>query len=160
MYIFQSDSLFGPVIKISIATGTNSVFIPQWDKCCTGQNTSTFTFVYTHINVYNVLQCTRTKNAASSGIRFEKGCLEFHENVGKTFVSRGGNFHDTTPISFIKAYGFYFRMGNFWEEDKSLKNAKITHVYSTQMAKGQSNCCSPERVKRISYQLLCLTLEL
>ena len=26
-------------------------------------------------------------------------------------ISRGGNFHDTTPISFIKAYGFYFRVG-------------------------------------------------
>ena len=25
-------------------------------------------------------------------------------------ISRGGNFHDT-PISFIKAYGFYFRVG-------------------------------------------------
>ena len=23
----------------------------------------------------------------------------------------GGNFDDTTPISFIKAYGFYFRVG-------------------------------------------------
>ena len=22
-------------------------------------------------------------------------------------ISRGGNFHDTAPISFIKAYGFY-----------------------------------------------------
>ena len=35
---------------------------------------------------------------------------KLHENVGKT---RRGNFHDTTPISFIsfiKAYGFYFRM--------------------------------------------------
>ena len=26
-------------------------------------------------------------------------------------ISRGGNFHDTTPISFIKAYGFYFCVG-------------------------------------------------
>ena len=26
-------------------------------------------------------------------------------------ISRGGYFHDTTPISFIKAYGFYFRVG-------------------------------------------------
>ena len=34
---------------------------------------------------------------------------KFHENVVKTF-HYGGNFHDTTPISFIKAYGFYFRM--------------------------------------------------
>ena len=26
-------------------------------------------------------------------------------------ISRGGNFHNTTPISFMKAYGFYFRVG-------------------------------------------------
>ena len=26
-------------------------------------------------------------------------------------ISRGGNFHDNTPISFIKAHGFYFRVG-------------------------------------------------
>ena len=24
-------------------------------------------------------------------------------------ISFGGNFHDTSPIYFIKAYGFYFR---------------------------------------------------
>ena len=44
-------------------------------------------------------------------------------------ISLGGNFHDTTPISFIKAYGFYFlfsRGGNFREEDKNAKNANIT----------------------------------
>ena len=39
----------------------------------------------------------------------------------------GKNVGDTTPISFIKAYGFYFRVdGNFREEDKSVKNVKIT----------------------------------
>ena len=33
-------------------------------------------------------------------------------------ISRGGNFHDTAPISFIKADGFYFHVGgNFREED-------------------------------------------
>ena len=26
-------------------------------------------------------------------------------------ITRGGNFHDTSPVSFIKAYGFYFGMG-------------------------------------------------
>ena len=42
-------------------------------------------------------------------------------------ITLGSNFHDTIPISFIKAYGFYFsRGGNFREEDKSAKNAKIT----------------------------------
>ena len=37
-------------------------------------------------------------------------------------ISRGGNFRDTAHISFIKAYGFNFRVGgNFREEDKSAK---------------------------------------
>ena len=37
------------------------------------------------------------------------------------------NFHDTTPISFIKAYGIYFRVVViFLQEGKSQKNAKIT----------------------------------
>ena len=56
-------------------------------------------------------------------------------------ITRGVIFHYTTPISFIKAYGFYFsRGGNFREEDKSAKkkNKKITphenfHVYSKQI---------------------------
>ena len=42
-------------------------------------------------------------------------------------ISLKGNFHDCTPISFIKAYGFYFRVGvNFREADKIAKNTKIT----------------------------------
>ena len=42
-------------------------------------------------------------------------------------ISRGGNFHDTTHISFIKAGGFYFRVGViFAMKNKSAKNAKIT----------------------------------
>ena len=36
---------------------------------------------------------------------------KFRENVGKTFHGGGGDFHDTTPIFFIKVYGFYFRVG-------------------------------------------------
>ena len=35
---------------------------------------------------------------------------KFRENVGKTFHVGLINFYDTT-ISFIKAYGFYFRVG-------------------------------------------------
>ena len=35
---------------------------------------------------------------------------KFPENVDKTFFG-GGNFYDTTPISFIKAYGFYIQVG-------------------------------------------------
>ena len=41
-------------------------------------------------------------------------------------ISRGGNFHDSTPIFFIKAYGFNFRAGVFREEYQSAKNAKIS----------------------------------
>ena len=42
-------------------------------------------------------------------------------------ISHGGNFHDTTPISFTKAYWVYFsRWGNICKEDKSVKNSKIT----------------------------------
>ena len=40
--------------------------------------------------------------------------------------SHGGNFHDSNPISFLKAYGFYFQGGIFCEEDKSMKNAIFT----------------------------------
>ena len=52
-------------------------------------------------------------------------------------ISRGGNFHDITPIIFITEgiWVLFSRGGNFREEDKSAKNAKITprdnfHVYS------------------------------
>ena len=52
-------------------------------------------------------------------------------------VSRGGNFHDSTHISFIKTYGFYFRVGViFAKKTKSRKSRKLPprenfHVYST-----------------------------
>ena len=39
---------------------------------------------------------------------------KFRKNVG---ISHGGNFHDNTPISFIKTYGVFFAWGNFREED-------------------------------------------
>ena len=51
-------------------------------------------------------------------------------------VSRGGNFHDSTHISFIKTYGFYFRVGViFTKKTKSLNTRKLPprenfHVYS------------------------------
>ena len=32
-------------------------------------------------------------------------------------ISGGANFHDSTPISFIKAYGFYLGEGNVHKED-------------------------------------------
>ena len=52
-------------------------------------------------------------------------------------ISRGGNFHDSPPISFIKAYGFYFHLGViFAKKTKARKTRKlppreIFHVYST-----------------------------
>ena len=53
----------------------------------------------------------------------------FRENVGKTFS--GGNFHNNTPISFIKAYGFYivFLPGdNFREDKKREKHENYPHA--------------------------------
>ena len=42
-------------------------------------------------------------------------------------ISRGGNFHDTAPISFIKAYGYNFRVGViFAKKTKARKTRKIT----------------------------------
>ena len=42
-------------------------------------------------------------------------------------ISRGDNFYDSTPISFINAYGFFFRVGVvFAKKTKARKNAKIT----------------------------------
>ena len=41
-------------------------------------------------------------------------------------ISHGGNFHDTAPISFIKAYGFYFCVGViFAKKTKAWKTRKI-----------------------------------
>ena len=60
---------------------------------------------------------------------------KFRENVVKD-ISRGGNFHDSTPICFIKAYGFYFRVGViFAKKTKARKTRKLPprekfHVYS------------------------------
>ena len=60
---------------------------------------------------------------------------KFRENVGKTFHV-WGNFRDTTHISFIKAYGFYFRVGViFAKKTKARKTRKLPprenfHVYS------------------------------
>ena len=53
-------------------------------------------------------------------------------------ISHGGNFHDTSPIFFIKAYGFYFRVGViFAKKTKARKTRKLPprenfHVYSNQ----------------------------
>ena len=57
-------------------------------------------------------------------------------------ISRGGNFHDTAPISFIKAYGFNFRVGViFAKKTKARKMRKLPptpppknfHVYSASL---------------------------
>ena len=43
-------------------------------------------------------------------------------------ISRGGNFHETNPISFINAYGFYFRVGvNFAKRQKREKYENYPH---------------------------------
>ena len=50
-------------------------------------------------------------------------------------ISHGGNSHDTTPISFIKAYGFYFCVGVNFAKTTKAKKRKLSprekfHVYS------------------------------
>ena len=53
-------------------------------------------------------------------------------------ISHGRNFHDTTPTSFIKAFGFYFRAGViFAKKTKARKTRKLPprkefHVYNIQ----------------------------
>ena len=61
-------------------------------------------------------------------------------------ISHGGNFHDTTSISFIKAYGIYFRAGViFSKETKARKTQKISprenfSVYSIQWSIKDGKC--------------------
>ena len=48
-------------------------------------------------------------------------------------ISRGGNFHDTTPISFIKVYGYYVRVGVIFCENvksRKLPPRENFHFYS------------------------------
>ena len=40
-------------------------------------------------------------------------------------ISRGVNFHDTTPISLREAYEFYFRMGVIFAKRKAQKPRKL-----------------------------------
>ena len=54
-------------------------------------------------------------------------------------ISCGGNFHDATSISFIKAYWFYFRVGVIFA--KNIKMGKLppcenVYVYSIQLFHG------------------------
>ena len=52
-------------------------------------------------------------------------------------ISRGGDFHGITPISLIKSYGFYFRVGEIFgkkvisQKTMKLHPHKNFHGYST-----------------------------
>ena len=49
-------------------------------------------------------------------------------------ISCGGIFHDSTPISFIKAYNFYFHVGVIFAKKtkaQKLPPCKNFHIYST-----------------------------
>ena len=58
-------------------------------------------------------------------------------------ISRGGNFHDISPISLIKSYGFYFRAGEIFAKKVISRKTRILpprenfHVYSIIMYKGE-----------------------
>ena len=50
-------------------------------------------------------------------------------------ISCRGNFHDATPISLVKAYGFYFHMGVIFVKTKVQKTRKLPprenfHLYT------------------------------
>ena len=70
-----------------------------------------------------------------------------------------GNFHETTPISFINAYGFYFRLGViFAKKTKARKTRKLPsrqnyHVYSTWKLNSPNLLCLTQR-----FMLLCVTI--
>ena len=63
--------------------------------------------IYSKWNIYNTGYCKRGYFCWG---KISRKCWQD--------ISRGGNFHDTTPITFIKVYKFYFRVG------------KNFHVYS------------------------------
>ena len=48
----------------------------------------------------------------------------FRKNVD---ISRGGYFHDATPISLIKAYGFHFRVGVIFAKKTKVRKTRILH---------------------------------
>ena len=71
----------------------------------------------------------------------KRGYFRWGEILQKCWqdISRGGNFHDTAHISFIKAYGFNFRVGViFAKKTKAQQTRKLPphenfHVYSNAM---------------------------
>ena len=74
-------------------------------------------------------------------------------------ISREGNFHETTPISFINAYGFYFRVGViFAKKTKARKTRKLPsrknfHVYITWKLNSPNLLCLMQQ-----FMLLCVTI--
>ena len=55
----------------------------------------------------------------------------FAEGKFRRDISCGGNFHDSTLISFIKAYGFYFRMEVIFAKKSKARKKKNTKTTPT-----------------------------
>ena len=74
-------------------------------------------------------------------------------------ISCGGKFHDSAPISFIKAYWFYFRVGVIFAKNtkmqitRKLPSRENFHVYSTLKFKNTFPWCITFVV---DYSLTCL----
>ena len=89
-----------------------------------------------HLHVYEKSSHCTCQLVASS-IYCKRGYFRWGEISQKGWqdISRGDNFHDNSPISFIKAYGFYFRVGViFAKKTKEQKTSKLPprenfHVY-------------------------------
>ena len=68
---------------------------------------------------------------------FRWGKFREYVSISKTFHVGVGDFHDTTPISFIKAYGFYFRVGVIFAKKTEVRKSpprENFHVHSNQIA--------------------------
>ena len=136
-----------------MSTSRWSPFSASWSSSsnvCTKWDTI---HVETHINQYYTFTNKSLVNSSENIVAAFQGmhvspanyCKRGYFRWGKISrkscqdISRGGNFHDTTLISFIKAYGFYFRVGViFAKTTKSRKTRKLPprenfHVYSIAM---------------------------
>ena len=104
-----------------------------------------FNATQSHPNILQILllviikYCSKTLQYSTNTVIYcKRGYFRWGKISRKCWqdISRGGNFHDTTPISFIKAYGFYFRVGViFAKKTRSRKTRKLPprenfHVYS------------------------------
>ena len=72
------------------------------------------------------MYCNMCKRGYFRRGKISRKCLQKNSQKCLQDLSHGGNFHDATPISLIKSYGFYFRAWEIFVK----KTHKNFHVYS------------------------------